>query len=274
MKWNYPQIMVINKTRQEKALQNLKDFVQRNELIKGMWTVGSLAKRNYDVFSDIDVYLLVEENNFEEVYNNSKKFAERLGEILSTFKVTWDNCKMLGVIYANGLEVDYCYTTLTITEIFDAYKIEVDKLGNLEDILETKKVAFSPDIEEDLTRQIEFAPYNFLNAIHQLARGNLWSAHHHLETLRNRAIKMLYVLDDKIPDEERSGFDQIVDNSIERAFKKSFVKMDQPSLTSGLLAMFKIFEALTDRLPDNLAKGFQHEILTLKSYQEKVHTSL
>jgi len=45
MKWNYLQLMVLNKTRQEKALQNIRESVERNELIKGMWTVWVSRER-------------------------------------------------------------------------------------------------------------------------------------------------------------------------------------------------------------------------------------
>jgi|Deesub1362B_J571_1020462.scaffolds.fasta_scaffold00004_112 predicted nucleotidyltransferase len=62
-----------------------------------------------DRFSDIDIYILVNDEDFDELYNEKQIFAGELGNTLFTFEMEWPNCMMYGVILENFLEVDLCY---------------------------------------------------------------------------------------------------------------------------------------------------------------------
>ncbi|TXT58607.1 MAG: hypothetical protein BAJALOKI2v1_340039 [Promethearchaeota archaeon] len=262
--------MVDLNKRQEKTLEKIKKVVRDIEDIQGMWTVGSLARGDYDSYSDIDLYLLVDRKKFDEVYTTRRNIAEKVGTLLSTFEVEWDNCKLFGVIYKNCLEVDYCYTNLEILDVFDAYHVEIDKLGNLEAILGKKWVEYQVDPEARILEELEFIPYTLLNMIHQLERKNLWPAYHQLETLRNRIIRLVYLLNSRFPDEELGDFEEVVDKDISFMLRETFIRLEVQELRSAMLMVFKILLTLSEEMPTRVIDEFRESIITLRDYSEEI----
>lgn len=259
-----------NINRQETVLGRIKDVIQREDGILGMWVVGSLAQGNFDSFSDIDLYLLVDDKDIDEIYAKRRLLAEKIGSILSTFEVDWGNCQLYGVIYEDCLEVDFCYTTPSILQIFGPFKIEIDKTGTLKSLLKEKTIQFDVNYTSIISHELDFIPYNIINLIHQLARKNLWVAHYHLETLRNRIIKLIYGVKNQIFDEEFKNVEEVVDEAVLINLLKSFVKFELKELIKASFKLFDILFLLIPELPKDFADKFEKTLISLKNYFSKI----
>lgn len=262
--------MAKNVGKQEAILGKVKDMVRREQGILGMWVVGSLARGDYDSFSDIDLYLLVDEDKFDEIYAKRRTLAEEVGPLLSTFEVVWDNCQLYGVIYESCIEVDFCYTTFSKLEIFGPFKIVIDKKGILKPLLEEKIIEFEVNHRSIISNEIDFIPYNIINLIHQLARGNLWEAFYHLETLRNRIIKLIYGLKNQIFDEEFKNLREVVNDTFLINLEKSFVKFGLKELMRATEKLFDILFLLIPELPKDYMDNFEKTLISLKNYYSKL----
>jgi predicted nucleotidyltransferase len=73
----------------ESVLQKIASLVKEDKRIKGLWAVGSTATGKTDKYSDLDLYILVENQDYQKVFEERASFAEQLGEVLSSFEVGW-----------------------------------------------------------------------------------------------------------------------------------------------------------------------------------------
>lgn len=111
-------------------------LLETDNHVEGAYVVGSMTDETADKYSDIDLYVVVGEEHYSEVYEERFKFAQNIGDLLSTFEVKWPNCQMLGAIYRNYVEIDIRYTKLGQAEVFnDRYKVVLDKSGRVQNAL-------------------------------------------------------------------------------------------------------------------------------------------
>lgn len=178
---------------QQQLVNDCCRWLEADDRVLAVWLVGSLARGAGDRFSDIDLYVVVRDADYDAVYGERGALARRLGDVLSTFEVEWPSCQMLGVILKNGIEIDLCYCRIDQCEIFKPghqYRILFDRSDQLEERLR-EPVVHDDDPVNMIRRHIGFAHYDFLHAIHGLARGELWASIHHVECLRARLIDLL-----------------------------------------------------------------------------------
>jgi len=152
----------------DSALQRIVSLVKEDKRIKGMWAVGSVATGKADEYSDLDLYVLVEKQDYPQVFEERASFAGRLGEILSSFEVEWSNCQLYGVILENCLEVDICYCKPEQVEIFGPFRILYDRDGDLDQLLSKRVIHYDVDVRKELKENLDLAAYNALHSINML----------------------------------------------------------------------------------------------------------
>lgn len=243
---------------QRKMLSKCTSLLQVDPRIEGAYVVGSMADETEDEYSDIDLYVVVKEEHYAEVYGERFKFAKRIGEVLSTFEVEWPNCQMLGVIYRNYVEIDICYTKLGQAEVFsDRYKVVLDRSGRVQKTLITRE--YPKDPKTELKRQIEFALYNLLHAVNMLHRGEYWSSIKQIETLRKRTVSLVEVLLKKEVGEEYRKLESVFPPKAERKLRRTLCLYRKSDIRKSVKISTQLFCEIGGELAFKLGVIFPSE---------------
>ncbi len=248
--------------RQINVLRNMLSkcisLLQADHRIEGAYVVGSMADETEDEYSDIDLYVIAKEGYYTEVFGERYKFAERVGDVLSTFEVEWPNCQMLGVIYRNYVEIDICYTKLGQAEVFnERYKIVLDRSGKVRKALIVKTCPRDPKAE--LKTQAEFALYNLLHAIDMFHRGEYWSSIRQIETVRKRIVTLVELLLNKEIGEDYRKLELVFPAEIERKLKGSLCLYKKNAIEKSIIASTQLFCEVGEKLALKLGTEFPSE---------------
>ena len=235
-------------SKQETILQRVKSLVADDPRFMGMWTVGSMATGKADQYSDLDVYLLVETSNYDQVYSEKTSFAEKIGKVLSTFEVEWPNCQLLGVILDICVEVDLCYCKPENLEIFGPYKIEIDRKGNLQELLSKHTVSYETDVKKHLREHMDFAAYNLLHAINMVGRGEYWSSIRQIEILRKRVIGLIGLRTKTDVEEEYRKLESLVNNELNQSLQNTLCDYSAESIARAVHATAILFKEEAENL--------------------------
>ncbi len=253
---------------QRKMLSKCVNLLQADPRVEGAYVVGSMADETEDEYSDIDIYVAVKERHYDEVYGERLRFAESIGDVLSTFEVEWPNCQMLGVIYRNCVEIDLCYTRLGQAEVFsDRYKIVLDKSGRIQKALIRKE--YPKDSKAELKKQTEFALYNLLHAVNMFHRGEYWSSINQIETLRKRTVSLIELLLNKEIGEEYRKLESVLPSRIERRLRDTLCLYRKSDIKKSIQILTQLFceigEELAIKLGVKFPSGkFSHLLLHLE----------
>lgn len=221
---------------QERIIERIKRLVIEDDRIGGLWVVGSVATGKNDKYSDIDAYIVVEKENYEQVFAERTSFAAKVGRVLSTFEVQWPNCQLYGVILENCVEVDLCYCTSEQLKTFGPYKILIDKNGDLEEDLSKRVVKPEIDVTKQLTENLDFAAYNLLHAINMLGRGEYWSSIRQLEFLRKIMVSLIGLMTRTDVDEEYRRLEFLIEAEQNNSLQKTLCNYSFESIASAIRA--------------------------------------
>jgi len=244
-------------------------ILQADHRVEGAYVVGSMADETADEYSDIDLYVVVKEEYYAEVYEERFNFAQRVGSVLSTFEVDWPNCQMLGVIYRNYVEIDICYTKLGQAEVFnDRYKVVLDESGQVRKALFVKD--YPRDSQIELKSQTEFALYNLLHAINMLHRGEYWSSIKQIETLRKRVVSLAELLLNKEIGEEYRKLESVFPPKTERELRRSLCLYGKSDIKKSIVTLTRLFCEIGEELAVKLGVKFPSKKFThmLKHLEE------
>jgi len=227
--------------RQERLLEKIISLIKEDNRIRGLWAVGSSATGKMDKYSDLDLYILVEKENYEQVYSERASFAEKIEKVLSTFEAEWPNCQLYGVILENCIEVDLCYCKPEQVEVFGPHRILYDRNGDLEELLSKHRVKFETDLKKRLVEQLDFAAYNLLHAANMLGRGEYWSSIRQLELLRKRIVSLIGLRTRTDVDEEYRRLESLVHREENDALQKTLCDYSLKSLKGAIQAATVLF---------------------------------
>jgi predicted nucleotidyltransferase len=225
----------------DNALQKIVSMVKEDKRIKGLWAVGSVATGKTDEYSDLDLYMLVEKQDYPQVFEERASFARKLGEVLSSFEVEWPNCQLYGVILENCLEVDLCYCKLEQVEIFGPFRILYDRDGDLDQLLSKRLSHCEVDVRKELNENLDLAAYNALHAINMLRRGELWSSIRQVETLRKRIVTLIGLRTHTDVAEEYRRLESIAGETEKLYLQKTLCGYDSKLLKHSIEAAIILF---------------------------------
>jgi len=252
----------MQKTKNANVLRNMLSkcisLLQTDHRIEGAYVVGSMADGTADEYSDIDLYVVVKEEHYAEVYGERFEFAKHIGDVLSTFEVEWPNCQMLGTIYRNYVEIDICYTKLGQAEVFsDRYKVVLDKSGRVRNALIVREYPRDPKTE--LESQTEFALYNVLHAINMLHRGEYWFSIRQIEILRKRIVALIELLLNKEIGEEYRKLESVFPPKAESRLRKGLCLYRKNNIKESIVILTQLFSEIGKQLATKLEVNFPSE---------------
>jgi predicted nucleotidyltransferase len=125
--------------------------LESKEDILGIFLGGSLAKNNFDLFSDIDLRIIVPEDKFDNYVKQKQEIIGEFGEVLF-YEDMYPQAPFTIAHYDNFLKVDlfiYTYSRIHPSIWLQGIKICKDSTGDLRNILEeSEKIVYTVTREE------------------------------------------------------------------------------------------------------------------------------
>jgi hypothetical protein len=191
---------VETRSHHQNILNRFVAACQDDERVMAAFLVGSYVNGMADPFSDIDFYLFVADEMYEEFCHGRAAFIHRLGNPL--FLEDFDNPGVIFFIFPDGAEGE-----LTIGRasqlprlLYEPYRVLLDKKNLLAETEFTDEEVEPADMEP-LRRQIQYFWHELSHFIVALGRGQLYWAQGQLGALRTCCLNLARLQQD-LADEE------------------------------------------------------------------------
>ena len=198
-----------------KIIETLKVHLQQLDSVHAMWLEGSYAEGDNDSYSDLDIWLSVDDDKLRIIYDEVEKALETIAPI--DFKLIVKPTGELGhnVYHLRGmsefLSLDINTQKLSrdirLTEGIDIYKTIFDK----NEIIQTsQRKPFDFDKEHEISELLKFIDYAFLSVKKNTLRGKKLEAQ---EYYRNILVHILEFL------RKQAGISEKVDFGFKHVYK-------------------------------------------------------
>jgi predicted nucleotidyltransferase len=178
----------------QRVLENLLNALQTDNRIAGVLIVGSSAVGFEDIYSDIDLSVVVsEKKNVFPVFSEWREKITKLFPVIHCFEATFGPNNFLhGFLLDGFLELDIGFLCLAnLSAKRERWKVAFDHSGRIEDIMQSSwENKPQQDIQADYLSRINSIWHYITHVIIALKRGQPWRAFHYLEVIRNRTIEV------------------------------------------------------------------------------------
>jgi len=189
--------MATNKANESKLPLNHQTVIDRfvmacqaDDRIAAGFLGGSYARDAADAYSDLDLYVITTDEDFDGFCAQRHAFVQLLGEPI--FSEDFDLPGIVFFILADGTEGEI---GLGRESRFDdmhhgPYKVLLDKKGILAGVVFADQNPGSVEQTEKLRRLIYWFWHDMSHFITAMGRGQLWWAHGQLEELRRFCVNL------------------------------------------------------------------------------------
>jgi hypothetical protein len=178
----------------QSILDQLVASLQEDQKIGGVLVVGSGSEGFEDVYSDIDLCVVIVQP--QDVYPVFHEWGTRLKQLLPVFycgeSVRGPNSYLWVLLLECFLELDIGFLCLDDLEARRGrWKTAFDRSGRIEAIMQTSWASRTgPDVQEAYRRRVDWVWHNVIHATVAAQRGQKWRALCELEQVRNQAIEL------------------------------------------------------------------------------------
>jgi predicted nucleotidyltransferase len=225
---------------------------QADDRISAAFLIGSNAKGKADEHSDLDLFLAVTDEAYEDFVATRDAFVRRLGE--PAFAEDFGNPNILFLIFPDGSEVEINYARATdVAGIFDSqYKVLTDKMNLAARITPRPREFDQTRQTEKLRRLIQWFWHDFPHFTTALARNQLWWAQGQLEILRSICVGLARLRNDfSDPEVEEEVYFKI-ENAMPveqlSRLQNTFVPMEREAMLQSAFAILHFYQKLATAL--------------------------
>ncbi len=180
----------------QEALARILKCIEDEPALEGAFLGGSLATREWDELSDIDLGIAARNTleDLDRAFALRNRIAEAVGHPVHRLEKQWDHSRMLALLYGRseyppiGLELDLFFSQAKdVCELMPgaSFGILFDHRGVLKEELDRlAPTARRSDIREELTQQLVAFPFDTNHAVKAHARGDLFNYQAALERMR------------------------------------------------------------------------------------------
>lgn len=226
------------------ALQNLFQYFSRIEEVKAIALVGSIAREEFDRYSDIDLSIIIDDEAVEKIWINAEGFLKKVFNCFKIFKQVYGEKDLLvGVFLNNCLEIDIGFTSQAK---FEAKSISKENLKykflykRKDFFIEENEFHPNHNIGTLLNARVNDMWYDFKNAIIALKRGNLFRAVKSIEQIRDQILEFHTKLNG-LELKHFKGVDKLSDYIKDKIKEAHFSEISYPELRRSLIAYLMLF---------------------------------
>lgn len=209
---------------------------------------GSYARDAADRYSDLDLYLITTDEDFNDFTAQRAAFVRRLGE--PVFMEDFDHPNIVFYIFADGTEGELGFGRESqFNDIHTGpYKVLLDKQGILAGAVFPGREPGPAGQIEKLCRLIFWFWHDVSHFITAMGRGQLWWAQGQLEVLRRSCVSLARLRNDfsdaDTGDEAYFKLDRVLPAEQLSALQAAFCPLDAGAMLQSGLAIVRFYKEL------------------------------
>jgi predicted nucleotidyltransferase len=248
----------------DRVLDRFVTACQMDALIVAAFLGGSYARGTADQYSDLDLYVITTDEDFNDVCNQRKAFVQQLGE--PVFLEDFDLPNTLFFILAGDIEGELGFGRVgQFSDIHTGpYKVLVDKLGILRGVVFPRREADTTEQRENLRRLIYYFWHDLSHFITAMGRGRLWWAMGQLEALRRCCTGLARLRNDfsevETGEEVYFKLEQAVPLEQLAALKTTFCPLEAEAMLQAGMDILRFYKELAAPLAETHGMRYPEEL--------------
>ncbi len=236
------------------------ELLGQDERVKGLYLSGSLACGRPDMYSDVDINILVDATNRERVIQDHTKLYQQVGKLITLYSaIHMGDPNQMIAFYEEiiPIHVDYQYRiaeNLALNRRHKDIAIILDNDGNLADW--KARCEQCPPDKLPIAEKLQFLEDRFCGwcwyTDSKIERGELWEARECIDYFRNNVVIVLAYLRLGLPYEGSRRLEQKFPQEIIDLLVSTVpMGLDKSSYKDALLAVIDVYNKI---VPDLLAQ--------------------
>jgi predicted nucleotidyltransferase len=253
--------------KHEKILKRVLAVCQRDERIRAAFLVGSHVNGTPDEHSDLDLYLLIDDQAHRDFVAARESFVQLLGK--PAFVEDLGSPKIVFLIFPNGTEVEIHYVPAgQAGQVFDAsYQVLLDKNNIAAKITPHEREANVSVQVEKLRCLIQWFWHDFSHFTTALARNQLWWAHGQLEVLRSNCVGLARLRNDfadpEVDDDVYFKIEKIMPVEQLSALESTFCPLDRVAMLEAGFTLVAFYREVATSLAKEYAIAYPDALGTV-----------
>lgn len=234
--------------RQLEAAKVICDIVKNDPTVRAVFLKGSLARDDFDQYSDVDLYCLIKKGQVETFLPRRLDYLERYRPLLF-----WSEANFVGpqivAVFDNGLH-------------FDLYAVTLENLPKTERI----KVLHDPDqllrgyesqplalAAKDVVRAFDSFSFSLLEFEVAYKRGDLlWASRLASHLSSDLALMLRYTFDQNNSQLGLKGLHKKLDQNLHKKMSQALDLCGPSALPAGVMLFVEIAAETVQSLPSDL----------------------
>ena len=243
-------------------LKRAHTYFQPDPRVIGLVVGGSVAKGRVDLYSDIDLYIVVRDEDFDEVFAERDAAAEKIGKPL--FRFIPDHLPFgrhwYIVLYQGAVQLDFKYTRvseMTPSEVLADYVILKDSASFLADVQSKSQGLLRPQLDPKrlLALNQKFWIWCWY-VFGKIKRGELWTALAGINDIRRLALLPMLHWVYRFPHEGYRRLEKKLDPKTAAQLEATVTGLVSEALYAALKAEISLFLDLRTLLSDRYEVTF------------------
>lgn len=222
---------------------------------------GSYASGLIDTYSDLDLFFVTTDNEYEEFLDERRDFVRRLGEplFLEDFGAEHGCCFIL----ADGVEGDIWFGRESRFQQIHGgpYTVLVDKNGCLTDIEFPRRQADKSVQIDGLRNQLSWFWHELSHFVKAMGRGQLWFGYGQLEMMRQICVSLARLkydfTDIYATKEPYFKIEQALPTEMLAPLEDTFCPMEYKSMYQAALAICQYYRDVAPALAEEYQLTYQ-----------------
>lgn len=192
----YPPVRKFAPGERKQILDTLVKELDGDPAVAGVMFAGSTSEGFRDDYSDIDLIVVAEPQDFAAVVKRWVDRIESMLPVIRRFRGLEHERKIIYCFLLEGfLELDVLFESLSTLSAKSRRKIVFDRTGSLSEILQSSPPELEPvPLEAYLKACTDSIWYHVTHTVTALHRGHEWKALHEVDQIRSRTFSLFGLL--------------------------------------------------------------------------------
>lgn len=232
-----------NALPQKAILKRILEVLGSDNRVRAFFIGGSFATEKADRYSDLDLYILVDDKQYESFIKDRLEMAQQVAPVLFYGDVVHD-FHLFIVIFENMMKADLGIAPASkfIHIHTGPFKVLLDRDKLLSDISFTKEVPIQ-DLKRELEAITQWFWYDIFVITSELCKGDLWTSHLVIERARTKLANLIRIR--CLPQHEPMGYNKLGRHIKSRELAplmKTFYTFNKKKMSDAVNTLVKIFE--------------------------------
>jgi len=236
----------------QRLVDHFTALCQTDARILAAFLGGSHARGQADDHSDLDLYLILTDDRFENFAAECAAFLQQMGELV--FFENFGLPNLAFYIFADGVEGELGWARASaFTHLHrGAYQVLVDKPPLLTGVVFEGQAVDLEERTEQLRRELMYFWHDFSHLLTALGRDQVWWAHGQLEVVRQICVKLARLghnfADPDFSDEGYFKVERAIAAKYLAPLATSFCPLDREAIRQAAWVVVRYYQSLAPEL--------------------------